>query len=70
MNAVRPETTEFEGYPVPAFVGLELYEGVDTEGARRAMDGLATLGVLLDVLDGLGPVERKLVTGRLKKALG
>jgi len=25
---------------------------------------------LLDVLDGLGPVERTLVTGRLKKAHG
>lgn len=49
-----------------AFLGLELYEGVDPEGANRAMDSVASLGVLLDVLDGLGPVERKMVAARLQ----
>ena len=66
MNAVRPKTTEFEGYPVPAFVGLELYGGVDTEGARRAMDGQ---GHPRRPAGRVGPSSAKQVTGR-KKALG
>lgn len=47
------------------FIGLELYEGVDPEGAESALDSLAALGVLIDVLDDLGPLERKLLVKRL-----
>ena len=48
-----------------AFIGLELYEGVDPEGAEAALDSLAALGVLIDVLDDLGTLERKLLQKRL-----
>lgn len=48
-----------------AFIGLELYEGVDPEGAEAALDSLAALGVLIDVLDGLSQLERKLLNKRL-----
>ena len=51
-----------------SFVGLELYEGVDAGGAAQALDALAQLTVLIDVLDGLGPVERRLLTSRLRAA--
>lgn len=50
-----------------SFVGLEL-EGVDAGGAAQALDALAQLTVLIDVLDGLGPVERRLLTSRLRAA--
>ena len=51
-----------------SFVGLELYEGVDAGGAAQALDALAQLTVLIDVLDGLGPVERRLLTSRQRAA--
>lgn len=38
-----------------AFVGLELYEGVDPDGAGRALDALEQLGVLLAAFESLGP---------------
>ncbi len=47
------------------FIGLELYEGVDPECAEAALDSLAALGILISVLDSLGPVERKLLGKRL-----
>lgn len=47
------------------FIGLELYEGVDPRGAEAALDSLAALGILISVLDSLGPVERKLLGKRL-----
>lgn len=50
-----------------AFVGLELYEGVDPEGAARAFDALDQLGGLLSALETLGPIERKAVARRLKR---
>lgn len=48
-----------------AFIGLELYDGVDPDGATAALDSLAGLGVLIEVLDGLSPVERKLLKKRI-----
>lgn len=48
-----------------AFIGLELYEGVDPEGAEAALDSLAALGVLVDVLDALGPIERRVLRKRI-----
>jgi len=50
------------------FVGLELYEGVDPEGAGAALDALDRLAVLMDVVDDLGPVARKALRGKLRKA--
>jgi AcrR family transcriptional regulator len=51
-----------------AFVGLELYEGVDSSGAARAMDALEQLGALMTMLENLGPVSRRRVKGRIRKA--
>jgi AcrR family transcriptional regulator len=51
-----------------AFVGLELYEGVDSQGAERAMDALQQLGALMTMLENMGPVSRRRVRGRIKKA--
>jgi AcrR family transcriptional regulator len=48
------------------FVGLELYEGIDAEGAALAMAALEQLGILVDVMDDLGPVARRAVRAKLK----
>ncbi|MDA2807069.1 TetR/AcrR family transcriptional regulator [Nocardiopsis suaedae] len=50
------------------FVGLELYEGADREGAERAFTSLEELGRLAAVLDDLGPVTRTAVRARLRAA--
>ncbi|WP_430477418.1 TetR/AcrR family transcriptional regulator [Streptomyces sp. P11-1] len=50
-----------------SFVGLELYEGVDPEGAVRAFDALEQLAELAAVLDELGPVARRAVRHRLRR---
>ncbi|GAA2106877.1 TetR/AcrR family transcriptional regulator [Actinomadura alba] len=51
-----------------AFVGLELYEGVDQDGAARAMDALEQLITLVSVLEDIGPVARRTIKGRIRKA--
>jgi AcrR family transcriptional regulator len=48
------------------FIGLELYEGVDAEGAALALAALEQLGALVDVMDDLGPVARRAVRATLK----
>ncbi|GAA3236890.1 TetR/AcrR family transcriptional regulator [Actinocorallia longicatena] len=50
-----------------AFVGLDLYEGVDREGADRAVASLEQLGHLLTALEDLGPVARLAIRGRLRR---
>lgn len=50
-----------------SFIGLELYEGVDAVGAVRALDALEQLGVLVDVVNDLGPVARRALRAKLKK---
>ncbi|WP_169136263.1 TetR/AcrR family transcriptional regulator [Streptomyces sp. HNM0575] len=49
------------------FVGLELYEGVDEEGAGRALDALEQLAGLAGVLEELGPVAQRAVRARLRR---
>jgi AcrR family transcriptional regulator len=49
------------------FVGLELYEGVDPDGARAALDALDRLAVLIEVMDDLGPVARRALHGKLRR---
>ncbi|MFF2642191.1 TetR/AcrR family transcriptional regulator [Streptomyces niveus] len=49
-----------------SFVGLELYEGVDQEGAVHALDALEQLAVLASVLDELGPLAQRAVRRRLR----
>lgn len=48
------------------FIGLELYDGVDSSGGAAALDALAQLAVVADAIDGLGPVARRAVGARLK----
>lgn len=50
-----------------SFVGIELYEGVDEEGAGRALDALAHLAVLATAVDDLGPVAQRAVRHRLRR---
>lgn len=53
-----------------AFVGLELYEGVDAGGADRAIGALEQLATLTTTLEDLGPVARKMINRRTPKAAG
>jgi AcrR family transcriptional regulator len=50
-----------------AFIGLELYEGVDPDGAAAALDALERLAVLTEVLDGLGPVARRALRSKIRR---
>ncbi|MFI5937540.1 TetR/AcrR family transcriptional regulator [Actinoplanes sp. NPDC051494] len=50
-----------------AFVGLELYEGVDEPGATTAFEALEQLAVLAEVVDDLGPVARRALRARLRR---
>jgi AcrR family transcriptional regulator len=47
------------------FVGLELYDGVDPDGASRALDTLGALGELVDVVNRLGPVASRAVRSKV-----
>lgn len=49
-----------------SFVGLELYEAVDQEGAGHALDALEQLALLASVLDELGPLAQRAVRRRLR----
>jgi AcrR family transcriptional regulator len=51
-----------------AFIGLELYEGVDAPAAEAALDTLARLGTLAEVIDELGPVARRAVLRIARRA--
>ncbi|MEI5101497.1 TetR/AcrR family transcriptional regulator [Streptomyces sp. PmtG] len=51
-----------------SFVGIELYEGVDAEGAGRALGALEELGALVAALEGLGPVAQRAVRHHLRRA--
>lgn len=50
-----------------AFIGLELFEGVDPDGAAAALDALDRLAVLAEVVDDLGPVARRALRTRLRR---
>jgi hypothetical protein len=51
-----------------AFVGLELFEGVDPAGAQAALNALDQLGVLVEVVEDLGPVARRALRARLRSS--
>jgi hypothetical protein len=53
-----------------SFIGLQLYEDVDAEGAVRALESLARLAVLVDVVNDLGPVARRALRSRLRTDRG
>ncbi len=50
-----------------AFIGLELYEGVDPAGATAALDALDRLAVLVDVVEDLGPMARRALQTRTRR---
>lgn len=53
-----------------AFIGLELYDGVDPDGATAALAVLDGVAEMVAALDGLGPVARRALragTGRLRR---
>ena len=50
-----------------AFIGLELYDGVDTDGADRAMNALEQLATLTTMLEDAGPPARKTIKRRARK---
>lgn len=47
------------------FIGLELCDGADSEGAARALSTLEGLAQVVDMVDGLGPVTRRALRSRL-----
>jgi AcrR family transcriptional regulator len=49
-----------------SFIGLELYEGIDAQGAAHALDSLEQLGVLVEVVNDLGPIARRALRSKLK----
>ena len=49
-----------------SFIGLELYEGVDPDGAAYALDSLERLGVLVEVVNDLGPIARRALRAKLR----
>ncbi|MEO3786092.1 TetR family transcriptional regulator [Actinocorallia sp. B10E7] len=51
-----------------AFIGLDLYEGVDQKEAERAVASLEQLGRLLTVLEDLGPVTRLAIRTQLRRS--
>ena len=51
-----------------AFIGIELYEGADPDGAAAALAALDQLSVLVEVLDDLGPVARRALRSRVRRA--
>ena len=50
-----------------SFIGVELFEGVDPEGAESAVASLEMLGVLVEVVEDLGPVARRALRARLRR---
>jgi AcrR family transcriptional regulator len=53
-----------------AFIGVELYEGVNPAGAAAALDTLEQLAVLAEVVEDLGPVGRRALRARIRRMAG
>lgn len=50
-----------------SFVGIELYEGVDADGAGRALDALEQLSLLVTAVEELGPLAQRAMRHRLRR---
>ncbi len=50
-----------------SFVGIELYEGIDPGGAESALASIETLGLLVEVIEDLGPVGRRALRATLRR---
>jgi AcrR family transcriptional regulator len=51
-----------------AFIGIELYEGVNPGGAATALDTLEQLALLAEVIEDLGPVARRALRARIRRS--
>lgn len=51
-----------------AFIGIELYEGADPRAAEAALDALDRLGIVLEVVDNLGPVATRALRAKVRRA--
>jgi AcrR family transcriptional regulator len=51
-----------------SFIGIELFEGVDPAGAEDALASLEMLGLLVEVVEDLGPVSRRALRARLRRS--
>jgi AcrR family transcriptional regulator len=51
-----------------AFIGLELYEGVDAASGRTALEALDQLGALVELVEELGPLTRRALRSRIRRA--
>jgi hypothetical protein len=49
------------------FLGLELYEGVDAPAALQALNALERLGDLVQVVDELPPVARRVLRTKMRR---
>jgi AcrR family transcriptional regulator len=49
------------------FIGLELYDGVDSAGAGLALQALEQLGTLVDAVDELGLIARRAVRAKARR---
>jgi len=52
------------------FIGLELFEGVDPDAAASALNALERLGVLVEVVNDLGPVGRSAMRAKMRTRRG
>jgi hypothetical protein len=50
-----------------SFIGFQLYDGVNPAAAASALDALEHLGLLVDVVDDLGPVARRALQSRVRR---
>lgn len=50
-----------------AFIGIELYEGADPQGAGSALDALDHLGAVLEAFDNLGPVATRALRAKVRR---
>jgi AcrR family transcriptional regulator len=48
------------------FIGLELYEGVDAAGMRRALESLDQMALVVEVVNDLGPIARRALRSKLR----
>ena len=49
-----------------SFIGIQLYDGIDPSGSATALASLERLGVLVDVVNELGPVARTALRAKAK----
>jgi AcrR family transcriptional regulator len=52
-----------------AFIGLELYDGVDAEASADALDALDAIGALVSAFDSVPPVAVRAVRSRARRAV-